>query len=316
MSGRRDVLDSVSLLAELAAQYDGVLDRAEVYDLGLTSDQITWQVGARRWRTIGAHVVITHLGPLTRRADLRIANLHAGPASALAAWTGLEVAGLQRWERSDTHILVPRGAAVPTLPRLTVHESRRFSPESDVVVRAGFRTVRPARAAVDSAAWTRRPDEAVALLAAVVQQRIATVEELRVELDAAGGVRHRRHLSEHLGELDDGAEALSEVRLGRILEAAGLPRPRRQEHIALRGRSGRLDAEVDLPDGGVLVIEVDGPDHDDVRARAIDTIRDIANAGRRTVTVRITPWAMRHRATELVEAFRQLRLASARRRAG
>jgi very-short-patch-repair endonuclease len=67
-----------------------------------------------------------------------------------------------------------------------------------------------------------------------------------------------------------GADALSEVDAEPLILRAGLPRPRRQ--VVIAGR--RRDLVVDLPDGTLLVIEIDGPQHDDPRARWLDSQRD------------------------------------------
>lgn len=312
MTGSRHFLDSVPGLRVLSEQYGAVLHRDELTALGVTSRDIARQVAARRWRTVGEHVVILHCGGLDRRGELRCAVLHSGAGAALAAWTALDLHGLRRWERPEIHVVVRRGVLVRPLAGLVVHESRRYEPATDIVERAGIPTVPAARGAVDAAAWTSRADTAVALIAGVVQQRVARSADIADELHAAGMVRHRRHLLAHMAAIEAGAENLAEIRLGRLLRSAGLSPPRRQVWVTVAGGRRRLDAEVDLPDGTVLVIEVDGPDHDDLRIRAVDSVRDLSNAARGRATVRITPWALRHRRRELIAAFRELRGGSAR----
>jgi hypothetical protein len=115
---------------------------------------------------------------------------------------------------------------------------------------------------VDAAVWSASPRRACALVAAGVQQRLTTVERLRRELLKAGAVRHRRLL---LGVLDDiagGAQALSEIDFAGLCRRAGLPAPTRQAvRRDSRGRRRYLDVEWRLPDGRVLVVEVDGGVH-------------------------------------------------------
>ena len=310
MSGTRYVLDVVPGLRELARRHEGITTRAQLRTLGVSSDHVAEQVRAGRWRTIGPHLVVLHTGAVSRSAQLGATLLHAGPDGALAAWTGLQQAGLRRWERAAVHVVVARGRTVAPLPGLVLHESRRFDPHLDVDPGAPLRSLRPARCAIDAASWTPRADTGVALLAATVQQRITTVADLRDELSAAGSIRHGRHLREHLGVLAAGADTLGEIRLGRLLQAAGLPAPRRQQVVRVRGREGHTDCEVDLPDGSVLVLEVDGDDHNDERARVLDSLRDLSNAAATRPTVRVTPWALVHRRAELLAALRAVREAA------
>lgn len=306
MSSSRHVYDLVPGLSALSEQYGAVLDRDQLRALGVSATHISRQAAALRWQAVGERVVILHRGRLSRAEQVRCAWLDAGPLAAVCAWSTLEVAGLVRWERSDVHLLLPRGTRVRRRRGVVIHESRRYDPDSDVVDRPWFRTVRAARAAVDAASWTPRADTGVALVAAVVQQRVATARDIGAELLVAGQVRHRRHLLDHLGLVESGAESLAEVRVGRLLHVAGLPPPRRQVWVTLAGGRRRLDLEVDLPDGTVLVIEVDGPDHEDVRARAVDSVRDLGNVAQGKITVRITTWALRYRRLELIAGLREL----------
>jgi hypothetical protein len=65
-----------------------------------------------------------------------------------------------------------------------------------------------------------------------------------------------------LGDIDGGGHTLAEIDLGPLARRAALPPPRRQVLRRQRGRKVRyLDAEIDLPDGSKLAIEVDGSVH-------------------------------------------------------
>ena len=62
-----------------------------------------------------------------------------------------------------------------------------------------------------------------------------------------------------LGDIGGGGHTLAEIGLRPLALRAGLPAPRRQ--VLRREPDGKvryLDAEFDLPDGTVLVVEVDG----------------------------------------------------------
>jgi very-short-patch-repair endonuclease len=125
---------------------------------------------------------------------------------------------------------------------------------------------------------------------AVVQQRLATAAEVLDELAVAGRVRHRAVLRDALKEAADGAESMAEVDVVPLLRLAGLPRPRRQ----VRSGARRHDLEVDLPDGRVLVVEVDGPQHESPQARWADAERDAALAAEGKLLLRIPAYAVRH----------------------
>ncbi len=315
MSGSRRVLDLVPGLRELALAQQQVVSRLQLRELGIGSDDVAAQVRAQRWRTIGHAVVVLHRGGISREGQFWVALLHAGPA-ALVAWTALEWYGMQRWERRDVHVIVARGTSVTPLPGLVVHESRRFRMERDAVQWRGLTTVRRPRAVLDAASWEKRPDTGAALLAAAVQQRLVGVDRLAAELATAGQIRHARLLREHLVAVSRGTDSLGEIRIASILRDAGLPSPRRQTPIRVAGVRRRMDVEVDLPDGSVLVLEIDGVDHDDLRARATDTLKDLAAVTTARLPVRVTPWMVRHRRDQLVAALRGVRDAAAARAEG
>ena len=68
-----------------------------------------------------------------------------------------------------------------------------------------------------------------------------------------------------LREIEGGAQSLAEMELGRLCRRLHLPLPRRQRRR--RDSSGRwryLDCEWVLPDGTLLVLEIDGGFHMDV----------------------------------------------------
>ena len=103
---------------------------------------------------------------------------------------------------------------------------------------------------------------ACGILAAAVQQRLASADELRDVVQQDHRLRHRALLLAVLADIAGGAEALSEIDFARLCRRHGLPEPTRQ---AIRndrfGRRRYLDAEWRLPDGRVVVAEIDGALH-------------------------------------------------------
>ncbi|MBO1753079.1 hypothetical protein J4G33_14800 [Actinotalea sp. BY-33] len=261
MSGAADALATVPGLQELAAAQAMIVSRDQLRDLGVTAHDIAHQVAAQRWQVLGREVVALHTGPVVGTSRLWAALLSCGPTSALASWTALELWGLQGWQRSAVHVVVPRGARPDVLPGVVLHESRRHRSD-DVVVHRGLRAHPCARAAVDAAAWSRSPRTAVGLLAAVVQQRRATVAELHEALLTAGRVRYHLLRRRSLDDLAGGSQSLAEIDLVRLCRRGGLPEPRRQSRRRdSRGRWRYLDAEWDLSGGRRLLLEIDGIGH-------------------------------------------------------
>lgn len=249
------------------------VSRAQLRRCGLGPDVVRRRVAAGRWQLFGPHVVVLHTGPLDAGARRWAAVLDAGPACALAAWTGLAVHGLTGWERPDVHLVLPPGRSRPALSGTVLHASRRCRAE-DVVARGGLPLHRVERAAVDAAAWSPSDRAAGGLLAAVVQQRLTTALRLRASLDAVGAVRRRRELRLLLDDLAGGSQAMSELDLVRLCRRNGLPVPVRQaERRDAAGRRRYLDAEWELADGRRLLLEVDGVGHLDAARWYDDLLR-------------------------------------------
>jgi very-short-patch-repair endonuclease len=311
MSGRTHPLDHVTGLRELARRQLGVVRRDQLAALGVSSDHVRSQVRAERWRVIGPFVVVLSTGALTRAQQRAVAALHAGPGARLAGRTALEQLGLRSWETDLLHVSVPRGCRVRPLPGVVAHTRvalGRSSPAAEPDPRAasghaggaGERrrthdeaidawppTDSAATAAVDAASWERSAASATSLVIAVVQQRLATAAEILEELDRRPRVRHVRALRAALGEADAGAHSRAELDVAVLVRRAGLGAPRRQ--VAIETALGRLQVDllVALPDGRRLVIEVDGPHHDDPRVRASDQERDAALIALGYVVLRI-----------------------------
>ncbi len=205
-----------------------------------------------------------------------IGVLDVGPPVALASHTALEVADFRGFaeETARIHVVAAHGSRCAGAGPLQLHESRRFGVAD---FHGGFLLPRvsPARAAVDAGAWQPWPRFAAAMLAAVVQQRLTTVDRLRAELEKAGAIRHRAHMRRTLDDVAGGAQAQGELDVARLCRAHGLMEPHRQ--VRRRDRRGRvryLDCEWMLPDGRIVVLEVDGSHHMSVEHWEADMQRE------------------------------------------
>lgn len=222
-------------LDEVAVVQAQVLGRDQLAGLGITRHRVRAEVRARRWRLVGRAVVL-HRGPLNGDARRWAAVLHAGSGAMLCAWSAAELYGLTGYERDTVHVVVRHGSRVRSLPWLRVHVSRRLNHDDRHPARL-LPVVRPARAVLDAASWTRDRRAACALLLAAVQQRLVRPDDVLQVLDRSGRIRHRNALRRVLLDAEGGAHSLAEVDLGAISRRYGLPEPGRQ--AVRRDSSGR-----------------------------------------------------------------------------
>jgi very-short-patch-repair endonuclease len=248
-------------LDALIARQCGVLLLAQALE-HLTWSAIRWRVDRGRWRRVCYGILVTHPGPLTRQAELWIALLAAGEDAALAGLTAAALEGFRGYPCEHMHVLVPRGRRVTRMPQLVVHQAGEPY-EADVHPSRMPRRTRLARSLIDAAAWMPDDAGACAVVAAGVQQRLVRPGELRAALDRRPSLRRRRLLLRTIGDIDGGAQSLSEIDLVRLCRRHRLPRPSQQ--VARRDSEGRqrwLDAY--WAEWG-LHVEVDGAVHVEAR---------------------------------------------------
>lgn len=252
-------------LADLADRQLGVVGRGQLRALGVAAVDVEAAVHSERWSRWGDRVVVLQNRPPTGPQLWWAAVLHAsdgtGEGAALCAGTALTADGLTGFPVRAIHVVVARGTHVPDLPGVKVHESRRFVPDDVHPARLPPRT-RTARSAVDESSWSRTRSRACAILAATVQQRLTTALLLREQVERAGRIKHRRLMLAALADIEGGSHSLAEIRVPRACRQAGLQPPDRQ--TVRRDKQGRrryLDCEWRLPDGRMLVLEVDGAQH-------------------------------------------------------
>lgn len=242
-----------------AEEQDSVVELRQLLNGGLTWSHVTAQVRARRWRRLTESVYVLHNGPLSERQQWWVAALAVGP---LAGRTALVAAGMKGWPSDRVEVIVTRGST-PRLPadvKLRVHESRRFD-EADVLRSAAPPRLRVERSAIDAAAWTASPRAACGLLASAVQQRMTTAPRLAVALVEAGSIRHAKLIRTVLTDIGGGAQAMTEVDLGRICRRYGLVLERQVVRIDRQGRRRYIDARVSAPGGTSVLVEIDGALH-------------------------------------------------------
>jgi len=239
---------------------DDVLTVAELLRLGCTRSQIAARLAAARWQRLG-RAVVTHHGPLTPAQRRRVALINCGPRAALTSFTALQAQGFLGWARDpgEVHVLVVPGDRGRAVPGLHVVRHRRSPWPMDEIV---GQTHRAAPAALLAAASLTSTRSACGLVTALVQQRLSTPAHLRTALRADPGLRHRRQLGLTIGDIEMGAQALSEIDFVRVCRRFRLPAPQQQAVRSEKsGRRRYLDATWQRADGREVAVEIDGAVH-------------------------------------------------------
>lgn len=264
------------LVRRLAVRQRAVLHRDQLYALGVSRSFLSAQLRAERWTAVGQNVVLLQNAPPGRHQLMWLAVLDAGEDCALGSHTALELVGFQPFAReaAEIHLIVPRGCRTTPLTGVRVHESRRL--RADGVVRTrGLPRTEVERSVLDAAAWQPYPRFACLMVAAAVQQRMTTPPRLDAAMQTIGRIRHKAYLRLAITDVATGAQSLGEIDLAKLCRRFGLVPPRRQQRRRdSSGRSRYLDAEWTLPNGEVLVLEVDGRHHLDVASWQDDIRRE------------------------------------------
>jgi very-short-patch-repair endonuclease len=303
-------------LVDLLEDREGVIDTASVLRY-LTEDQIQWRVLSGRWQRPCRGVIVAHSGSLTERQTLRVAVLSAGPGSALAGLTAARLDGFigfgdkTSYRDRTIQLLAPPGrrrrAEQPSGLLLAVRYSRLLSDLDVHPVREPRRT-RIARSLVDAAAWMPTDRGAMAVLAAGVQQGKARVADLRRVLDRVETVRRHRLMYEVLGDIEGGAQALSELDFThKVVRRFRLPEPSRQVgRRDSRNRQRWIDV---MFDQWHVVVEIDGAQHITPLEQWDDMERDNDLEINGYRVLRFPAWLVRHNpeyvARKIIEALRK-----------
>lgn len=263
---RRSLDDVTAQLTSSAHHYrtldlghlGGVGSRDQLTRLGIREKQVAAQLAADRWRRIGTAIVL-HNGTLTTSQREQVAVINCGPRAVLTSFSAVARWGLHGWQRDDVHVLAPGGTIRPRLPGLVLHRTRDWE-RAEIAANRGLHRLAPALLLAAASFASARPG--CGLLAASVQQRLLSPNDLHWALAQAPRVRHRRFLVHAVQDIAQGAQALSEIDFIRLCRRYGLPLP---THQAVRtepsGRRRYLDVEWRLPDGRVVAVEVDGALH-------------------------------------------------------
>lgn len=266
----------------LAASQDGVLTFRQAYRAGLSRWDARAEIAAGRWKRHGTQCIAIHTGPLPPRARRWLAVLEAGKRAVLDGTGSLVAAGLTGFDIDAVRVSVPRGTKAIQAPGALVRQTRRLRPSDRV--EGGIPRVKTPIAAVRAGLWAKSDRQAATILAMVVQQRLATPQDIGLALLEVRRDKRRAFLERIVLDLIDGAEALGELDFARLCRERGLPKPDRQ--VVRRSADGTYVLDVRW-DRYRVVVEIDGIHHLAPSAVVADALRQNSLSLRDDTVLRI-----------------------------
>jgi very-short-patch-repair endonuclease len=262
----------------LAAKQHGVVTRAQLVDLGLSSDAIDYRLCRGRLHRVGQGVYAVGRPQLTRHGVLIAAVLSCGPGAALSHDAAGEVYGIRKRRPGPIDVTVT--GAQRRRPGVRVH--RQALASHDLTRRRGIPVTTPVRTLVDLA-HRLTPADLEAAVNEADKLDLIDPERLREALTARGG---QRGVTALRLLLDRQTLTLTDTELERrflpIVRRAGLPLPRTQRRV----NSFRVDFF--WPELG-LVVETDGLRyHRTPGQQAHDRLRDQTHAAAGLTPLRFT----------------------------
>ncbi|MGH3587119.1 MAG: hypothetical protein ACRDQ0_12430, partial [Pseudonocardia sp.] len=109
------------------------------------------------------------------------------------------------------------------------------------------------------------------------------------------------------GDIEGGAQSFAEIDVGHLCKEAGLSSPKRQR--LRRDKTGRvryLDCEWELPDGRVIVLEIDGSFHLRVRHWWKDMKRERAVVIAKSSVLRCSTVEIRLEPEDIIDDLRDI----------
>lgn len=291
----------------LADQQAGLLSRRQLNQLGVDRFKVRNHVAAGRWVERSSTVIGTTTGPLSREQLMWLGVLHAGPTSLIGDLTAAEVAGLKNWHRDAVTVLVPQDLVLDDPPS-GIHLARTRRPLGSLRdPQRELPTCLIEPAILHFAAYQSSRRTAQGVVAAAVQQQVTDPASLALWLERMKPLRWAPMFRAVLGDIAGGSQSLAEIDVLRLCRGQGLRAPDRQ--IRRRDASGRLrytDCEWRLPDGRVLVLEIDGAFHMDVEHWEDDIARQRGLSDPDRLVVRCTAREVRDEPDRLAADLRRL----------
>lgn len=254
----------------------------------MRSDWVALRIERGFWLRVSSNVVFTSSRALTRIEALKAASLHYEKL-ALTGAAALEVSGLPSEPNSMIDLIGPRGGRVPPFPLCRIHTSRHEIPIADTLPRR----THPTFSVVAAVAWARSTRQAIFFTTWAIQNKLASLEEVRAEIASRPNSNIHSRARARLKYLVGGVESVPEHDFAKECRRRGLPEPKRQVHRRdSQGRDRFVDAEF-VGRRGPVVVEVDGLGHLDAEVRMADAIRANELALQGCLVLRVTSLSLR-----------------------
>jgi hypothetical protein len=254
------------------------------------------------WQQPERGVVVDHNGPLSRTERDLVRLAACAPRSALAGLSALRFDGLTGFDLPDTHVVLPEGSKRLAVHGLLPHWSTELS-ELDVHPLVQPRRTRPARSAIDAAAWAATDRQAVAIVLAAFQHGLVVARTMHQALERRGPIHRRALIRESILDAEGGIHSLPERDFDEIRIGARLPTPTRQRPRRRPDGHYYLDADWDAWN---VAAEIHGIPHIDVPQWSADIVRanEVVISGPRLVA--FTSFATRHQKALVADQLTRL----------
>ena len=230
----------------------GVFTAAQALGVGYSTYRIRRLLRDRRWVVVIGSVYVEASTPLTHASLARAGLLAAGTSSVLSHATAARLWGLATAADPDIHVTVPPDVHLK-IAGLRAH--RVPLAESDLDVRDGLLCTGMIRTIIDCILWL--PEESGrALVLDALRRRLVTPEVLRSALFRTGRRHGLARAWRVLRDVADGAHSEAEVRMHRLLRAAGLGGW--SANVRVADEDGLIGFADLLFDDVRLVVEIDG----------------------------------------------------------
>jgi very-short-patch-repair endonuclease len=271
-------------VARAAAGEHGVLNTAQLLACGLTSQAIAYRVAIGRLHPMHRGVyAVGHPNP-TREGWLLAAVKACGAGAALCLWSSAALQNIITWEDRYADVLV-LGESVPRHPRINGHRTS-YLPREQVTTVRGIPTTTAERTLLDLAGVL--PEHRLKRAVRQAQfLKLATVRSLVETLHGPGPARGRKKLAQLLATGAAPTQSVLEDVVLDLILRAGFVHPLVNEPLFIAGR--RIVPDFLWP-AERLVIEADGPHHDDPFERAADRERQRLLEAQGYRVIRVT-WA-------------------------
>ena len=291
---------------KVADAQEGLLSRRQLNELGIDRWRVRNQIAAGRWAERSPMVISTTTGQLSREQMMWLGVLHAGPQALVGGLTAAEVAGLRNWHRDEVTVLIPDELEVEDVPGIDFHRTRR---RLDLMRSPGpgLPVCRVEPAILLFGAYQRSRRTAQGAVAAVVQQRLSEPVALIHWVNAMRPLRWAPMFREVIGDIAGGSQSVAELDVVRMCRDHGLALPGRQlKRLDADGRMRFTDCEWRLPDGRVIVLEVDGSFHMDSQHWEDDLARQRQLSAPDRLMVRCTARELREEPWHVARDLRRL----------